>query len=331
MTGAATPIESTFSSRARDIFLLKGAEQVVRSFTPEQHAVVRKLFDAAQRRASVADDLSDDRNAAVAFVLYREALSLTVAALVAAHHREEMGHENLRATTAFDRLEAMARSGEIPPLPPFVANARAILSEDDQLSFDRRSSEDLLSQRKYVEQTLRWLGDQIEPRTLNEIRATRVVRIFIIAALFFCLLAWVAVRATRPVNLAYRKPVTINGRFHLSTAPTDNTGLTNGDIESSYGILTDVAPPGGFSWVVVDLTKPTRFKRIKIYNRNESNFDDGLPMTLETSDDGTNFTVVETKATHFSQWIYEPAGGGTTRYIRVRSDKYVCLAEIEVN
>ncbi|MET0593591.1 MAG: discoidin domain-containing protein [Polyangiaceae bacterium] len=333
MTGAATPIESTFSARARDMFLLKGAERAIRSFTPEQHAVVRKHFDAAQRRASVADDLSDDRNAAVAYVLYREAVSLLISAVIASRTPDETGVDGLQAREAFRRLHALASAGHIPPLPAFVGEAESVLSEDAQLAFDRRAPEDLLSRRKYVEQTLRWLSELIEARTLNEIRATRLIRLFIIAAIIVTTVAWGVSRAAKPANLALGKPVTVSSRYAQSTAPIDNSGIVNGDIEGTYGLHTN-ATAGVVQWAMVDLGAPASFGKIRIFNRADGAFDDQLPLTLELSDDGTNFTLVETRATSFSSrnpWVYAPPGGGKTRYVRVKGDKYVALTEVEVN
>ena len=334
MTGAASSLEPSLPARARDLFLLKRAERAVRAFTPEQHAAVRKHFDAAQRRASVADDLSDDRNVAVAYVLYREAVTLLIAAVLASRDADRTDLDDLRASAAFDALNALAHDGRIPPLPAYVAEARKLLAEDESLAFDRRAPEDLLAKRKSVESTLRWLQELIEPRTLNEIRATRVVRVFMTTVLIAFVIGWGVLRITRPVNIALHKPVTVSERHPITTAPTDNSGLVNGDIESSYGIHTTAAPPGGFSWVMVDLTQSTNVKRVKVYNRADGWFDETLPWTMDFSEDGTTFTVVETRVTGFtsrSPWVYEAPKGTKTRYVRVRASNYLALTEIEVN
>ena len=329
---AAAPIETTLQARARDLFLLERAERAVRAFTPEQHATVRKYFDAAQRRASVADDLSDDRNVAVAYVLYREAVTLLIAAVLAAREgRTDL--EGLRAKPAFDALSELANDGRIPLLPDYVLDARKLLSEDEPLAFDRRAAEDLLSKRKTVEFTLRWLQELIEPRTLNEIRATRVVRLFMTAVLVICVIGWLVVKVTRPVNIALGKPVTLSSRHPSSTAPPDNSGLVNGDIEAGYGIHTMPAVPPNPAWVMVDLLQPTSFKRVKIYNRADGWFDECLPLTLELSEDGTNFTAVDERTTNFTSrapWVYE-SKGGKWRFVRVKTDKYLALTEIEIN
>ncbi|HMJ56661.1 MAG TPA: discoidin domain-containing protein [Polyangiaceae bacterium] len=333
MTDAASSFEPNLQARARDLFLLERAERAVRAFTPEQHAAVRKHFDAAQRRASVADDLSDDRNVAVAYVLYREAVTLLIAAVLASRDASRTDLDDLRASTAFDALTELAAAGRIPPLPEYVGQARKLLSEDEPLAFDRRAPEDLLSRRKSVEFTLRWLQELIEPRTLNEIRATRLVRLFITAALIACMIGWIVVRVTRPVNIALNKPVTISQRHPASTAPADNSGIVNGDIEGSYGAHTAPAAAGSFAWVMVDLVQPTSIKKVKVFNRADGWFDESLPWTIEFSDDGTTFNPVDTRTTGFtarSPWIYE-AKGVKTRFVRVRSNSYLALTEIEIN
>jgi hypothetical protein len=116
-------------------------------------------------------------------------------------------------------------------------------------------------------------------------------------------------------------------------APADNSGLVNGDVESNYGIHTALATPGSFAWVMVDLTQPMSVKRVKVYNRADGWFDETLPMVMEFSDDGTTFNPVDTRTTGFtarSPWVYE-AKGAKTRYVRVRSDRYLALTEIEIN
>jgi hypothetical protein len=334
MFGEATHVDSSFAALARDAFLLKSAERAVRSLTPEQHSIVRKHFDAAQRRATVADDLSDDRNAAVAHALYRDAVALLISAVALSRRPAEAARDGAPAAAAFDQLEALHLAGEIPAPPSFVAATRQLLSVTEPLDLGGGSPDDFLSQRKNVEKTLRWLSDLVEPRTLNEIRAARFMRLLMIAVALCIGLAWTVMRITQPVNLALGKPVTASSRHAQSGAPEDNSGLTNGEIESGYGIHTAAPPEGSFAWVMVDLQKPTRFKQINVYNRADAWFDIGLPFTLELSDDATNFNPVDTRSTGFTSrvpWTYNPPGGGTARYVRIRtSTTHLALNEVEV-
>ena len=332
MSAAATSVSTSIGARARDALLLESAERAVRALTPEQAAAVRKQHDAAMRRASVADDLSDDRNIAVAFVLYREAVTLLVGAVLAARD-PHADISDLRIGAAFEKLDALVRDGQVPAPPPELAQAKQVLMSEETLAFDRASSEDLMSKRGGVEATIRWLSDLVESRTLGEIRASRIARLAAVGAIVLAALTWLGFRVARPSNIALHKPVTASDRHPLSTAPVDNSGFTNGEIEGNYGIHTNHAAPGAISWVIVDLLAPHRIATVKIYNRKDGYFSDGQPYTLEFSEDGTNYTAVDRRAEPFSAlspWVYK-AGGASARYIRITSANYVALTEIEVS
>jgi hypothetical protein len=332
MSAVAPSLDHSWQARARDAFLLKGAERAVQALTPEQHAKIRKYCDAALRRASVANDLSDERNVAVAFVLYREAVGLLATAVLASRSAatEVEGQPAIRA---LDTLGELAAAGEIPPLPTELQTAKTILATGEPLGFDRVPAEDLLAKRAAVETTIGWLRGRLEPRTLREIRATRVLRLVGVAAIALLALVMLVVRLNRPVNIALAKPVTVSERHPVGVCPADNSGATNGEIESNYGIHTNTAVPGAIAWVMVDLLAPHKVDKVKVYNRADGWFDDGLPLSLDFSEDGVTFNEVSRRAESFSArspWIFE-AQGAKTRYVRVRSGKYVALTEIEVN
>jgi hypothetical protein len=83
---------------------------------------------------------------------------------------------------------------------------------------------------------------------------------------------------------------------------------------------------------MVDLLASYKIDKVKIYNRADGWFDDGLPLSLEFSEDGATFTEVNKRTEGFTSrapWTFE-AKGAKTRYVRVRSPKYVALTEIEV-
>jgi hypothetical protein len=331
MSAAAHPIGATLKARARDALLLESAERAIRALAPEQHAAVRKQYDGAMRRVRVADDLSYDRNVAVAFVLYREAVALLIGAVVAAREGAPP-IADLRIGPGFDQIAALVAAERLPAPPPELAEARLTLSAEETLAFDRVATEELLSKRPAVERTIRWLADLVEPRTLGEIRASRVFRLVIVGGVALVALAWLVFRLTRPVNVALHKPVTISERHPQSTAPIDNSGLTNGDIESSYGVHTNHSA-AGFAWVVVDLQSSYRIGAVRIYNRNDGYLSDGQPYSLEFSEDGTSYTPVDRRVEPFSSWspwVYK-ANGAHARYIRISSANYVALTEVEVN
>ena len=119
-------------------------------------------------------------------------------------------------------------------------------------------------------------------------------------------------------------------RFAQSSAPPDNGGVVNGEIEATYGVHTAL----GSGWVMVDLGEPHKLGQVKIYNRADAFFDDGLPLSLELSDDGLKFVLAERRTTGFTcitPWIFDvPRSTAPARFVRVRSDNFVALTEIEI-
>jgi hypothetical protein len=313
--------------RVRNLVLLEGPERTVRALKAEQQETVRKHYDAALRRASVADELADDRSAVAALVLYREAALLLIAAL-AVSRDSNIDVTDLSPPRMWAILGDLAQAGQIPSLPESVDEARRILLSESILSFDEHPADDLLGMRATVESSVKWIQSLIEPRTLPEIRRSRVMRLGVIGVVVVALLGWGASRFTKPTNIALHKPVTISGRHPQSLAPADNSGLVNGEIEPNYGVHTTT----GGGWVMIDLQGSYAISTIKVYNRGDGWFDDGLPFTLEFSDDGAKFTEVERRTEPFtsaSPWISD-GGGRRTRFIRIRSNGYVALAEVEV-
>ena len=204
-----------------------------------------------------------------------------------------------------------------------------ILSASDPMKFDEEKPETLRDWHTTVKAALRWLRDLVEPRTLREIQLNRGVRLAICAGLALFLLwrgvGWLFV----PTDIALHKKVTSSGRLPASIAPVDNDGLVNGEIESDYGILTSV----GAAWVVIDLGAVHPIGEIVIHNRADGWYDEGLPLFLELSVDGTHYTELGRRTEHFSAsdpWV-APGGGQSARYVRIRSDHYVALTEVEVH
>ena len=77
MFEASAASRSPFVQRwVRDWFLLENVERQVRSLTPKRQALVRKYCEASTRRASIADELTDNRGLIPALVLYRDAAGL---------------------------------------------------------------------------------------------------------------------------------------------------------------------------------------------------------------------------------------------------------------
>src|SRR6266511_857680 len=102
---------------------------------------------------------------------------------------------------------------------------------------------------------------------------------------------------------------------HLNSTAFDG-GFTDGTILGSYGVHTNLEDN---PWVKVDLGDVYALKKVKIYNRGDGWQDEILPVTLEFSENGVDFTPVDHRTTSFSQWspwVYS-AHGEKARYIQV--------------
>ena len=145
----------------RDRFLLGRAEAIVRGYTPERQAGVRQLYDAA---------------AAVA--LYREAIPLMASALLVARDLAPPD-PTLDLQAALAKMEELARTGALPPLPERYQAAKALLETPEPSRIDARG-------RAAVEELGQWLRRQVEPRSMRQIWIARGVRVSLaVAALLF--------------------------------------------------------------------------------------------------------------------------------------------------
>ena len=315
--------------RLRDRFLLEEVEREVRARLPERQAAVNRYYRAAVRRAAVAADLSDVRSMASSMLLYRDAVRLLIASVVTAHDRNADPRAVLAdPSSSWEALAGLSRDKGIGPPPREVQAARKILDDaHDPLAFDESGPEELLAQRTTMKRAVAWLRTLVEPRTMQGIRAERVLRLSICGAVVAVALALFVWNLVKPQNIALHKPVTMSGAFPTSTAPRDGSGLTNGKIESTYGIHTTL----GGGWVQVDLQSVYRLSKVEIFNRGDNWFNAGMPMRLALSEDGKTWTEVERRAAEFSSvrpWIFE-AHDARARYVRVSSDNYVALTELK--
>jgi hypothetical protein len=319
----AGAVQRAYKSAVRDGFLLERAERIAASYPESGRHRMQELFSIGMRRVGAAADLADNHPVA-APVLYREAAVAFIAAILASRG-ETSGLATGDAGQAFERLDQLD-----PPLegaPPDFAEARRLLTSTDPFVFDRLGT-DLQDRVQQVASATAWLQEAIEPRAVTQIRRSRILRLAVIAACSLGLLVYGVVSLFSPKNIALHKPVAVSSIHHSSTAPEG--GLTDGSTSSSYGVHTDLeANP----WVRVDLLDVYQLKKIKIYNRKDGFFDEGLPFTLELSENGVDFAAVDRKVAPFessSPWVYV-ANGRKARYIRVRGapGKYVTLNELE--
>ena len=315
------------AGRARDLILLQRAEVAARALTPAQIALCTRYHRAAQRRSDVADRLREGHNAVAALRLYREAFQLAAVAVAVARD-STTSPDAMAGPAAYETLAELARAGKIPPLPTALQQVGLRLCEADPLLFDDDPTDKLLVERDNAAAALSWLQPLGRVRSLERVRFDRALILTIGALAVVGVLAFTGASLFGRNNLALHRPVTASGRHPVSRAPADNSGLVNGEIESSYGIHTN----RGNAWVRIDLDGVHPISRVVVYNRADGWLDDGLPLTLEMSEDGTTFTEAGKRLSTFtssSPWVFE-AKGRRASSIRFKSNTYIALSEVKV-
>jgi hypothetical protein len=308
----------------REALLLADAERTASGYSSEAREAVRALARAGAERARVAVRALDDGAAASALALFREAALLHLEACVRGTAREAL-------PAPMDAAEVVARFRALPPRRPpprGPAEVEAFLADvaEGAPAAPRGTAVEAETARALV----RWLATLVEPRGVSELRFLRRLRTGAAGVLALALVVWAAGGLLGGENIALHKPVTVSGVHPNSGAKPG--GLTDGVISGApYGVHTNV---GDASWAQVDLLRVYLIDKVKIYNRGDGFFEDGLPMTLQLSEDGATFIDVVTRTTSFGQtspWVAK-GRGRPARYVRIRAarGKYVALSELEV-
>ena len=113
--------------------------------------------------------------------------------------------------------------------------------------------------------------------------------------------------------------------------PPDGHELVDGDIGTSFGVLTNVEDSPS---VVIDLQDRYWIDSVKVHNRVDGWFDDCLPLVVELSQDGVHWDAIGRRDQHFDAnppWVVD-GGGRPAHFVRVRVDRksYLALSEVEV-
>jgi hypothetical protein len=325
--GAALTVPKKLLGGLLDAFLLRAPEKVVIAReVPQQEAVARD-YAAAQRRIRVARDLHESSEAVAAITLYREAAVLLIAALQQSI-RSEPVTPGLEPTQAWRELEALALPAGHSNPPPRFDRARALLATNDVLAADALAPADLAEAVSASAETVGWLSSAVEPRTVREIRATRVLRLVGLALLVVYLLFKATSAMFPPKNLALHKPAGASSQRPGS--PTAD-GVDNGEIERTYGVHTNIeANP----WVQIDLGAVMPVREVRVYGRGDGWQSEVVPLVLQFSDDGQTFADIarrDTQCTQDDPWVTK-VSGKRARVVRVTMPRtgYIALAEIEV-
>ena len=109
--------------------------------------------------------------------------------------------------------------------------------------------------------------------------------------------------------------------------------MVDGKTGGTYGACTQVAQRPG--WAIIDLEREAKLSKIVVYNRGDSNFNDGLPFGIDVSTNGTDFHEVAHRDTPFGDgsFLSKPWSAAVHdrgRFVRIRASWYLALSEVEV-
>lgn len=309
----------TMRARVREFFLMQDARTQATRLPAAKAAQLRAWHAAARLRIRHADELQGPYASPAALVLYRDALRLLArASLVDDSPDAEISDEAaLEAVPRFLQTAPEASRGAL-------AEAFALLRQSEPLAFDDIPEASIATRRIGVEELLRWLTGRVEARTERRILNVRGLRWAGAALVVFFVLRALISAVFSPPNVALHKVVTASS--HYPGTP-DPSALVDG-VSDKLGVHTTVeATP----WVLIDLGGTYTVRSIRVRNRPDGFFDEGLPLIVETADTDGVFTVAGERTVHYDAWDVDVGGKPVAKVrLRVPHHGYIALAEVEV-
>jgi hypothetical protein len=253
-----------------------------------------------------------------ALILYRAATRLLMSA--------ELHRRGARVDTPSAELWERARELGIVAEPPSVQRA---LSADQGEAY---LAELAPAERAKMLEELRALAQGLADRSFDEATRlprmlwTRRFRIGVVALFFGGILAWSLFRLVVPRNLALHRPVEVSDRE--ATYGVDPSHVVDGD-ELNLGFHTGNKKS---AHVTIDLGNVMRVKRVVVYNRIDCCQERAVPLEVQLSTDGHEFTTVATREFRFQQWEATLPPGSRARFVRLEHKAHGAfhLAEIKV-
>jgi F5/8 type C domain len=128
-------------------------------------------------------------------------------------------------------------------------------------------------------------------------------------------------------NLALHGSASASSRAYETSAAGAIDGIRYGQL--GFHSEAEASP-----WFTLDLGQPHRIERVEVYGRGDCCFDQSVPLALEISENGTEFTAIATRQKAFSQyrpWVVRPQPP-TARFLRLRTlrQSHLVLGEVEV-
>lgn len=263
-----------------------------------------------------------------ALLLYRAAIRLLVRAAL------------LRSSPASDEADprgVWARARELPAWVAFVAAQKAdaigwlervVASEDGDVHLAELSDPERDQALVGMSTLARALAAPLEEGAhgSRRVRRARLLRVIFAALLVLSTIAWFAPRWIGRPNLALHKPVVVPDSD--PDFDVDPRQVVDGD-ELNLGFHTRSDPDAS---VTIDLGSVESLHRVEVYNRFDCCQDRAVPMTLQLSTDGVNYTTEARRTLTFKRWTATLPANTQARFVRLvhESSEYFHLAEIEV-
>jgi hypothetical protein len=320
----------TTIERARDgvleFFLLQQAEKKSEALTSAQRETIRTYHEAASRRVTVAQDLRGPVQTSAALLLYQQGCFFYALAYVV-NRDKTLDPASLTPEEAFRQFDAAIDADGLTP-PKEFKRARPLLVTADPLELDRMTAEEASSRVEELEVVTRWLARHLDARSPREIKTARMVRVLVGAGVALALLVNIGMRLFSPKNLALDKPA-VASSYMFSTAAS---GAVDGSRSGTYGYHSQLEDS---PWLSIDLGREFSIQRVEVFGRTDGHYDQSVPITLEVSDDATNYGEIAVRAEPFSDydpWVVKLAPPRVTRYLRLRTTRrsYLVLGEVEV-
>jgi hypothetical protein len=319
----ARPRWKRASAGVREYFFLDGAIARSSALPPAQRSTVRAYYAGALRRLRTAQELRFQHDAPAAILLYGQANLFLIFAFLASRD-SVFDARALDADGALVRFETELKSARIEAPPSFAASSR-FLSRRDPLELDRLPGADARRAIDDLENSAAWLARLVDPRSPLELKTKRAVRLVVSGAAALAVLVYGVVWAFSTPNVALRRPATSSSQSYDTTPD----GAVDGRV---YGQLGFHSANEDSPWLAIDLGRPYKISRVRVYGRAECCFDQSVPLALEASDDGVTYRKVDERTESFSQfdpWVAKPRGL-VARFVRLRTMRHSFLVTSEV-
>jgi hypothetical protein len=336
MDVGGTPFAALFrriSLQGRELLLQREAERRARALDPERARRIADCIEAADRRLRFAGDVPRPDLALPTTILLRDAAVLLLEAASAPPDRPAGGEPD-----TIDLKAEFHRACAKLDIPSSTRDEGwRLLAAADPRALDAIEAEHLSRAARALESIVWALRSHLDGRSVGRIVWSRRARVSSAALFLVAVVVWTIRALFMPTNIARGKPVTLSAldpRGAPVSALVD--GVRSGDVSPGSPrseVVQSKVDPAPFA--LIDLGAPHVLREIRVYNRDDGYFDEGLPYAIDLSADGQTFTEVAHRTTHFGSWWIDPPWIAplqkqTARFVRVRATTYLALSEVEV-